>query len=73
MGDEYYEQVQIIIESIKRSDYLIVMGDEYYGQLQVTIESIKRSDYLIVMGDFNAILGNEKVSCVTRLELMGPE
>ena len=39
--------------------------DEFYEQLQVTIESIKRTDYLIVMGDFNAILGNEKVPCVT--------
>ena len=39
--------------------------DEFYEQLQVTMESIKISDYLIVLGDFNAILGNEKVSCVT--------
>ena len=39
--------------------------DEFYEQLQVTLESIKRSDYLVVMGDFNAILGNEKVPCVT--------
>ena len=61
MGD--YEQLRVTIESIKRSDYLIVMGD--YEQLRVTIESIKRSDYLIVMGDFSAIVGNEKVPCVT--------
>ena len=25
--DEFYEQLQVTIESIKRSDYLIVMGD----------------------------------------------
>ena len=34
--------------------------------VQFTMESIKRSDYLIVLGDCNAILGNEKMPCMTR-------
>ena len=54
--------IQIYAPTLDKDDEV---HDEFYEQLQVTIESIKRSDYLIVMGDFNAILGNEKVPCVT--------
>ena len=54
--------IQIYASTLDKDDEV---HDEFYEQLQVTIASIKRSDYLIVMGDFNAILGNEKVPCVT--------
>ena len=54
--------IQIYAPTLDKDDDIY---DKFYEQLQVTIESIKRSDYLIVMGDFNAILGKEKVPCVT--------
>ena len=54
--------IQIYAPTLDKDDEV---HDEFYEQLQVTIESIKISDYLIVMGDFNAILGNERVPCVT--------
>ena len=54
--------IQIYAPTLDKDDDV---HDEFYEQLQVTMESIKRSDYLIVFGDCNAILGNEKVPCVT--------
>ena len=54
--------IQIYAPTLDKDDDV---HDEFYEQLQATMESIKRSDYLIVLGDFNAILGNEKVPCVT--------
>ena len=54
--------IQIYAPTLDKDDKV---HDEFYEQLRVTMESIKRSDYLMVMGDFNAILGNEKVPCVT--------
>ena len=54
--------IQIYAPTLDKDDDV---HDEFYEQLQATMESIKRSDYLIVLGDVNAILGNEKVPCVT--------
>ena len=54
--------LQIYAPTLDKDDEV---HDEFYEQLQVTMESINRSDYLIVLGDCNAILGNEKVPCVT--------
>ena len=54
--------IQIYAPTLDKDDDV---HDAFYEQLQVTMESIKRSDYLIVLGDFNAILGNEKVPCMT--------